>query len=147
MNLNDKPTKREQMVTAARYIMCGMTYSQVASLVGVSPSTVRNWTRRKDWSEIMQDASSVEFTEMAAKALGVVKNAIEDGDLKTATWYLSKVHPVFSGRKASHVDESGPTLAAHEKVKALDTESLRRLARGDEDVDPDVLDLEFMDDE
>ena len=112
--------------------MCGMSYNQVGSLIGVSGSTVSRWTREDDWSAIMREASSVEFSEMAARALGVVKGAIDDGDVKTARWYLEKVHPVFQKQTPAMVE-------AQERQRLPDLsdmsqDELRRLARGEDAV-------------
>ena len=138
----DANSKWQRKVTAARYIMCGMTQKQTASLVGVSPTTVSNWTKQGDWSEAMREASTVEFSEMAAQALGVVKEAIAGGDVKTAKWYLSKVHPVFNGgtqRQQGIESEQQRNI----DLSNLSDQELRRLADGSSE----PIDAEFEDDE
>lgn len=121
----------EKKVTAARYIMCGMTQKEVAGLVGVHPSTLSGWTRHPDWSEAMRDANTVEFEEMAARALGVVKESIASGDVKTSQWYLSKVHPVFSGRAFAAGQETlGNAQQSNADLSSLSEQELRRLAAG-----------------
>lgn len=123
-------SKWEKKVTAARYIMCGMSQREVASLVGVSPATVSKWTKGADWGEAMREASTAEFHEMAAQALGVVKDSIQQGDVGTAKWYLTRVHPVFNGTQGQ------TARLEQERNKAIDLEDmtdaeLRLLVEGD----------------
>jgi transcriptional regulator with XRE-family HTH domain len=124
------PSDWNKAVTVARYRLCGMSQTEVAGITGVSSATISNWEASMWWSDALLEASTIEFSHLAAKALGVIKQKLDEGDAATARWFLSKAHPILA-------DKPRQSLPARVEVKslpdlaAMSDEELRSLANGD----------------
>jgi transcriptional regulator with XRE-family HTH domain len=145
------PPDWEKAVLAARYRMCGLTQAETGGLIGVTASTISQWEQSKWWAEVCLEATTVEFSLMAAKALGVVKQKIEEGDVNTARWFLGKAHPLLSDRPKQTQSLDVTQTAAAKRLKAhpdfakMTEDQLRALAFGDPE--PVILELTHDDED
>lgn len=136
-----RPSDWDAAVTVARYRMLGYTQAEAGDMAGVVASTVSSWENSPWWTAAMDEARTKEFSETAAKALGVIKNKINEGDATTARWFLNKVHPVLADKSRQGIrseDRGIPDLSDMSETE------LRKLA-ADENDDDEVIDAEFED--
>ncbi len=144
----------ENMRVAALAIARGCTGEEAASLVGVSRQTVYNWMKAPEWVAFMQNARmqvadekrgsniiqlhpdrvdtaasrpvvAPESGELVDHAIEVLRSALEQGDVRAATWVLERVDPERFGtpkdrqvmaelRKTAAASKSGPVIVTIE---------------------------------
>ena len=112
----------ENMWVAALAIARGGTGEEAASLVEVSRQTIYNWMKAPEWESFMQKAriqaaeekrgsniitlhpdrvdtaaprpvAAPESGDLVDHAIGVLRSALEQGDVRAATWVLERVDP------------------------------------------------------
>ena len=143
------------MQAAALQLARGASCDEVGRTIGVSGETIRRWTKLPEWGkywEVAQTAADVqavrsniitlhpdrvdtaaprpvaapESGELVDHAIEVLRSALEQGDVRAATWVLERVDPERFGtpkdrqvmaelRKTAATSKGGPvrvTIAA-----------------------------------
>lgn len=142
------------MQAAALQLARGASCDEVGRTIGVAGETIRRWTKLPEWGkywELAQTAATVqavrsniiqlhpdridtaasrpvvapESGELVDHAIEVLRSALEQGDVRAATWVLERVDPERFGtpkdrqvmaelRKTAAVSKSGPVIVTIE---------------------------------
>jgi len=154
------PSDWDKAIEVAKYRAFGYTQREVAAKVGVSAPTISRWENSSWWGQAIEEAKTGEMRELAGRALNTVREAIEEGDVTTARWYLERTEPRLSksgsGGGSSHnvqvnVGVAGGGNATTEviedangntrRIEDMSEEELRELAG--EDTKGEIIDLQF----
>jgi hypothetical protein len=130
--------KREKMEEAARYFLGGYDFNDVASMIGVTTKTLRSYINDKDWESVVEASREPMIEELGARALQVVKEALEGNDVATAKWFLERTTRTFSSdaktRREAAADRTAVKLfdeeaAVEAELDEAEPETVEELAR------------------
>jgi len=120
-------------------------YTDIAcAAVGIHPATMRNWLQRGQAERDYLDANPFEspheeeapylsfsinvgkaLAESAIRALGVVTDAMDEGDVKAAQWLLERKFPEhWSGKQRHEISGPGGGPVAHQEVNDFNEDNL-----------------------
>jgi transcriptional regulator with XRE-family HTH domain len=101
------PRDRVTCIKVAFARLQGMTQEAAAAAYGVTARTVQNWEAQSWWPDILKEAD-VEFVEVAvAKARRTLLQTLDEGDVATAKWVLSKMQSIERIKAAQEREQMG----------------------------------------
>lgn len=93
------PRNPEQAKQAAMLRSKGKTWKEIANIVGTTSPTLVAWSKTTWWAQYMQTFQNHEIEENVLRARSVVFKAIEEGDVRTARWFLKHYDLTIPGNE------------------------------------------------
>jgi len=105
------PANKAVALKVAYARLQGMSQIDAGAAYGVSRIAIQNWEASEWWPQMLRDADDEFCNQAMARARRTVLQALDEGELSTAKWVLSRMQVLESGRRRSDVAEIGePTM-------------------------------------
>lgn len=102
-----KPHNWSIAVKVAYARMQGMTQEAAGAAYGVTRITVQNWERSDFWPQVLREADDKFADQAMAKARRTILQALDEGELNTAKWILSKMQVIERIKERQDIKEHG----------------------------------------
>jgi hypothetical protein len=102
-----KPQNWSTAVKVAYARMQGATQEAAAAAYGITRVTVQNWESSDFWQDVLREADDVFADQAMAKARRTILQALDEGELATAKWVLSKMQVLDKIKERQDAKASG----------------------------------------
>lgn len=122
-----RPTDRNAILdeVARRALAIGLTYKLTAELIGVDPRTFRQWRAKDpDYSAFLKSGRAAGIM----RALSVVNNKIDAGNLDAAKWYCENIGSELMPGAKGDPDELGEDMRSTAEALHAECMAMRATA-------------------
>lgn len=116
----------------------GKTEAQIAGHLGCSLEDVRSAVQSAEFEDVSAQANASRRALLQMRALDVIEQAVQDGDVATARWVSERLDPHFAAdaktrreARSAKVEKSieAEAEAIEAEIEAMDENELVRLAK------------------